>query len=68
MSARRIDIHCKHCGSRDVRRDADARWNLATQAWELAAVYDHATCEQCGGETSLKEVPLKPNKKAKEPS
>lgn len=53
-----IDIVCSHCGSRDVRRDADATWNAGHQAWELCAVYDQAHCEQCGGETSLSEIPL----------
>lgn len=48
----RIDIHCGACGSRDVHRDADAAWNVKTQEWELVAVYDNATCEQCGGETN----------------
>lgn len=47
---------CATCGSEDVRRDADAAWNKNTQEWELCAVYDHATCEQCGGETRLVEV------------
>lgn len=56
MSQHRIDYHCAHCGSRDVRRNADVRWNMARQEWEIVAVFDHATCEQCGGEIKLKEV------------
>jgi hypothetical protein len=55
----RIKIVCSHCGSDDVRRDADAVWNVDTQEWELNALYDKgAVCEQCGGETSLKEVQI----------
>jgi DNA-directed RNA polymerase subunit RPC12/RpoP len=52
---KRITYKCKHCGSHDVRRDADAVWNEITQEWELVSVYDNATCEDCGGETSLEE-------------
>lgn len=52
-------IICAVCGSEAVRRDADACWNVALQQWELCAVYDNATCEQCGGETRLVEVPEK---------
>ena len=48
---------CAVCSSEDVRRDADASWNAALQQWELCAVYDNATCEQCGGETRLAEIP-----------
>ena len=46
---------CAACGSEDVRRDADAVWNKKTQEWELCAVYDNATCEECGGETRILE-------------
>jgi len=44
---------CAKCGSDDVRRDADAAWNPETRKWELCATYDNATCEACGGETTL---------------
>lgn len=58
----KIDIVCARCGSKEVRRDADAVWNVETQQWELCNVYDKpSTCEQCGGETSLKEVPYSPD-------
>ncbi len=57
---KKIDIACKHCGSRDVRRDADAKWNAEAQTWELCAVFDNATCDECGGETSLIEIELEP--------
>ena len=49
---------CAKCGSEDVRRDADAVWNVELQQWELCAVYDNATCEDCGGETRLVEVDI----------
>ncbi len=50
---------CATCGSENVRRDADAVWNVEKQEWELCAVYDNATCEKCGGETRLIEAPEK---------
>lgn len=53
-----IQIVCAHCGSTDVRRNADAGWNEELQLWELVAIYDNATCEQCGGETRLEERQL----------
>lgn len=58
----KISVVCSHCGSKDVRRDADAAWDEATQDWELCAVYDNATCEDCEGETSLDEIPLEDSK------
>lgn len=53
-----VAITCSHCGGRNVRRDADAAWDEDDQAWTLVGVYDNATCEDCGGETSLVESPL----------
>ena len=58
----RVNFHCTFCNSDDVRRDADAIWNVKFQIWELACVYDQATCEQCGHETKLKSVPEAPQK------
>jgi hypothetical protein len=54
----KIKIVCSKCGSDDVRRDADAAWNVTTQDWELNAVYDQGYCEICGGEASLEEVKI----------
>lgn len=55
---KRIQMQCKRCGSTWVRRDADAVWNVTKQRWGLCAVYDHATCEQCEGETEIVEFEL----------
>lgn len=57
-NSKKIHICCKHCGSKDVRRDADAAWNEETQQWELVTVYDNATCEKCGKETTLIAIPI----------
>lgn len=53
-----IKIVCKHCGSDNVMRDAWATWNVELQEWELLNVYDNAYCNECDGETSLKEVEI----------
>jgi rRNA maturation endonuclease Nob1 len=49
---------CSHCGSEDVRRDAWAEWDVRSQKWHVSAVFDHAFCESCGGETSLQTVTI----------
>jgi hypothetical protein len=53
-----VDIACSHCISRNVRRDANAAWNVSTQRWELSALFDQGYCEDCGGEARLVEVPF----------
>lgn len=53
----KIEKRCRHCGSRNVVRDAPVRWNVETQAWELSGdPYDDATCEDCNDETKLVDV------------
>ena len=60
MSTKRVDYYCKHCGSRDVTADANARWNISRQCWELAGEPDtrNAICTECDGEAILKEIKL----------
>jgi hypothetical protein len=53
---KQIDYCCKHCGSRNVFRDATAQWNVSAQAWVMVDVHDHADCGDCDGETTLQEV------------
>ena len=55
---KRIDYCCNFCGSREVVRDATARWSVSAQAWELAGVQDQVTCEQCNDDTSLNEIQI----------
>lgn len=57
-TTKRIDIYCRHCGSRRVFRDATAAWNVETQQWEMVTVHDNADCEDCGGEATLAEAEL----------
>ena len=50
---------CSTCGSDDIVVDAYARWNPVTQQFELDG--DTSTtslCGKCGGETSIRNIPL----------
>ena len=49
---------CRTCGGSNVMRDAWAEWDDEAQAWGLGPIFDHAHCDDCGGETRIKEVPL----------
>ena len=54
-----IKFICEKCGGDDVSVDTASRWNLTTQEWETASVFDKgAGCDDCGTETRLKEVEL----------
>ena len=53
-----VRIKCTECEGENVRRDADAEWDVEAQEWVLVAVYDSATCDDCGRETTLTETPL----------
>lgn len=52
----KIAIICKTCGSDDVRFNADVVWDAPRQRYDIVAVFQNVTCEDCGGETSVKEV------------
>lgn len=48
---------CKTCKSDNVKVDAFATWDTENQCWELGAMFDAAFCDDCGGETTLEEIP-----------
>lgn len=54
----KLDYYCKKCASRDVFRDASAKWDITSQQWVLASVHDHADCSQCNSDSNLQEVDL----------
>jgi hypothetical protein len=58
MGCQRITKICRHCGSENVSVDATARWNVDTQSWELAGLFDNSDCEDCGGETDIADKDL----------
>ncbi|MDU8914197.1 DUF3768 domain-containing protein [Aestuariicoccus sp. MJ-SS9] len=39
---------CGACGSREIRRDAWAEWNMASREWELQNIFDDFCCDACG--------------------
>jgi hypothetical protein len=51
---------CRHCGSGEISRDANACWDEEAQAWVLLATYDSQTCERCGADSNhlIDWVPL----------
>lgn len=53
-------ISCETCGSEDVRFNADAVWDAPRQQFDIIAVFQNVTCEDCGVETSIQEEPLYP--------
>lgn len=53
-----IRIVCETCGSERVTRDAWAEWDVDTQDWVLASVYDYAFCHDCEEDARLEEVAI----------
>ncbi|EQB16818.1 MULTISPECIES: hypothetical protein [Sphingobium] len=51
-SASPVMPRCRHCGSADICRDANAVWDEVAQAWSLLATYDSQTCERCGADSN----------------
>lgn len=48
---------CANCGSDDVKADAYADWNIETQRWEVANIFDKGSyCCTCDGECRLEWV------------
>lgn len=54
----RIKIPCATCGSEEVRRNCDAAWSVEEQRWEITALFDSYTCEDCGGECGIVETKM----------
>ncbi len=48
---------CATCGSDDIRADAFAVWDVASQTWILQTAFDDYICEDCGG-TELQWVEI----------
>lgn len=45
--------HCPHCGSDHIGLDAFATWSADDNRYELASVYDAATCLNCERESDV---------------
>ena len=52
---KKINYVCTECGSDAVLNDAYAEWNVERQEFELSSTYNAWICEDCDGETNVKE-------------
>ncbi|WOF45080.1 hypothetical protein KNJ79_09500 [Sphingopyxis indica] len=52
LAASPLMPRCRHCGSADICRDANAIWDETAQQWSLLATYDSQTCERCGADSN----------------
>jgi hypothetical protein len=59
----RVIVVCAHCGSDNVTRDGLLEWDTDAQQWVKRGELDNTDCEECGGETSLIDIELKPGEK-----
>jgi hypothetical protein len=48
---------CASCGSPAVTREAWAAWDVATQAWVLAELFDYAFCHGCHRRVTVEARP-----------
>lgn len=63
----RVKMVCRACGSHDVNAEATTRWNIKTQQWEIGDILEHITsCNRCGCDKQVVEVPLVPKRKSKD--
>ena len=51
----RIIFVCEGCGTPGVTREAWAAWDVATQAWVLAEMFDYAFCHRCHRRAQLEQ-------------
>lgn len=51
-------LTCELCGSSDTSRDGYARWDIATQKWEVTDMSDYTWCHECDNEITGKWLPL----------
>ena len=52
----RLKQVCSECGGHNVLADAHAEWDMITQEWTLANVFDKgAYCDDCEGATRIIE-------------
>lgn len=58
MTSSLIKKVCRTCGSENVWKDANARFNTVTQQYELASLFDAEYCDDCDSETHIEEEPL----------
>jgi len=47
---------CSFCGSDSVKLDAWAVWDVDSQSWQVSETFEAAWCDDCDGETTVREV------------
>jgi hypothetical protein len=58
MKDKKIAKVCKYCGSSNVVKNADTAWNVDNQEWEIVALFNNEDCNECEGETTIKDIEL----------
>lgn len=51
----RIFFVCEGCETPGVTREAWAAWDVETQSWALAEMFDYAFCHRCHRRTRMVE-------------
>lgn len=47
--------HCSNCGSSDLQAQAEARWNVHMQNWEIFTIDETScVCCRCGRDCTIK--------------
>jgi hypothetical protein len=56
---KKVMMICGRCGGENVLADAYCSWNVETQEWEVANVFDKgAVCEDCKDDCRIEEREL----------
>lgn len=50
LKAKRVVPICKACGSKDIRKDAYASWDIDEGRWLAECTFDSASCGDCEAE------------------
>ncbi|MFZ5746411.1 MAG: hypothetical protein ACOY45_02005 [Pseudomonadota bacterium] len=50
-----LEYACDRCGGTAVTREAWAEWDVPSQQWLLADLFDYAFCHRCHRRTTLTE-------------
>jgi hypothetical protein len=46
---------CNYCGSEDVTQDANTKWSVEKQQWEISDMIPSDYCNNCEGETNIQD-------------
>lgn len=55
----KVKMVCAECGDESVLADAYVQWNIETQDWDVANVFEKGGyCDTCEGEARYNEVKI----------